>query len=366
VVDSGKHQELVSFIWSVADLLRGDYKQSDYGKVILPFTVLRRLDCVLEPTKDAVLAEKKRWVGKPIDPTRLLERAADQPFYNTSRLTLTAVAADPAQVRKNIASYIGAFSDNAREVLEKYEFDRQIARLDDAGLLYKVTARFAEVDLHPKTVSNHQMGYVFEDLIRRFSEQSNETAGEHFTPREVIHLMVNLLLAPDDDALTMRGTVRTVLDPACGTGGMLTEAEEHIRRLNPNATVDVYGQELNPESYAICRSDLMIKGRDASNIKFGDSFRDDGHQYQKFHYLLANPPFGVEWKKSKDEIEWEHAERGWSGRFGAGLPRIPDQRRLAALPPAYDFQDAAGGRRRRAHRHRLQRLPAVHRRGRVR
>jgi type I restriction enzyme M protein len=379
VLNSGKHQELVSFIWSVADLLRGDYKQSEYGKVILPFTVLRRLDCVLEPTKDAVLEEKKRWAGKAIDAARpggqrrrdhgvaappeaqvlvspggqrrrdhgvaappeaqvlvsLLERAAGYSFYNTSRLTLPTVAADPAQVRKNLTAYIGAFSDNAREVLEKYEFDRQIARLDDAGLLYKVTARFAEVDLHPDgeslppgerrgTVSNHQMGYIFEELIRRFSEQSNETAGEHFTPREVIRLMVNLLLGPDEDVLTTPGTVRTVLDPACGTGGMLTEAEEHIRSHNPDATVKVFGQELNPESYAICCSDMMIKGQDASNIKFGDSFRDDGHKYQTFDYLLANPPFGVEWKKSKDEIEWEHAELGASGRFGAGLPRIND------------------------------------------
>lgn len=323
-MNSSKHQERVSFIWSVADLLRGDYKQSEYGKVILPFTVLRRLDCALEETKDAVLVEQAKWAGKPMDTSRFLEKAAGHSFYNTSKLTLRTATADPAQVSRNLQAYIGAFSENAREVLDKYEFDRQIAKLDEAGLLYRVARRFAEVDLHPDRVSNHAMGYVFEELIRKFSEISNETAGEHFTPREVIRLMVNLLLAPDEDALTVPGTVRTVMDPACGTGGMLTEAEDHIRRLNPQATVEVYGQELNGESYAICRSDLMIKGQRATNIKFGDSFRDDGHKYKTFNYLLANPPFGVEWKKAKDEIEYEYKELGWAGRFGAGLPRIND------------------------------------------
>ncbi|MCT2590881.1 type I restriction-modification system subunit M [Streptomyces sp. N2-109] len=323
-MNSSKHQELVSFIWSVADLLRGDYKQSEYGKVVLPFTVLRRLDCVLEPTKDAVIEEHRRWFGKPMDTTRLMEKAAKQSFYNTSKLTLRTAVADPAQVRKNLTAYVGAFSENAREILDKYEFDRQLMRLEEAGLLYQVAGKFAEVDLHPDRVSNHQMGYVFEDLIRRFSEQSNETAGEHFTPREVIRLMVNLLLAPDEDGLTVPGVVRTILDPACGTGGMLTEAEEHITQLNPNATVQVFGQELNAESYAICRSDLMIKGQPTSNIVFGDSFREDGHGRKSFDYLLANPPFGVEWKKAREEIEYEHNELGWAGRFGAGLPRIND------------------------------------------
>ncbi|WP_328897423.1 type I restriction-modification system subunit M [Streptomyces sp. NBC_00236] len=323
-MNSSKHTELANHAWSVADLLRGDYKQSDYGKVILPFTVLRRLECVLEPTREKVAEAVVRCKEQELDPDYFLPRAAGHSFYNTSSLTLKSIAGDPDNAATNLQIYIGAFSPNAREVLEKYEFAQQIRKLDSANLLYQVIGKFTDLDLRPEAVSNHNMGYIFEELIRRFSEQSNETAGEHFTPREVIKLMVSLLIAPDGDALSMPGVVRTVMDPACGTGGMLSAAEDHIKAYNKDATVEVSGQELNPESWAICRSDLMIKGQDPENIAFGNSFSDDGHKREKFDYLLANPPFGVEWKKVKEEVEYEHANLGDSGRFGAGLPRIND------------------------------------------
>lgn len=321
---STKHQELANFIWSVADLLRGDYKQSEYGKVILPLTVLRRLDCVLEPTKDAVLARYRQLDAagvKNMDP--VLRKVAGLSFCNTSRMSFDRLRGDQDNVALNLRVYIGGFSPGAVDVLDKYGFDAQINRLDEAGLLYQVVAKFADIDLHPEVVSNHQMGYVFEELIRRFSEISNETAGEHFTPREVIKLMVNLLLAPDEESLITPGIVKKVYDPACGTGGMLTEAQEHIQEHNPHATVEVYGQELNGETYAICRSDMMLKGGDPTKIAFGNSFSQDGHEDERFDYMLANPPFGVEWKKVEPFIKAE-AVRGHAGRFGAGLPRIND------------------------------------------
>ncbi|TMR09931.1 SAM-dependent DNA methyltransferase [Nonomuraea turkmeniaca] len=342
-MNHAKVAELVNHAWSVADLLRGDYKQADYGKVILPFTVLRRLECVLEPTRDRVVAEAKKVKEMDLHPEEwFLSKASGHRFYNTSGYTLAKIANDPDHAARHLNAYIGAFSPNAREVMEKYEFAQQIKKLHEAKLLYRVVGRFADLDLRPVerddngevvkdedgnpviVVSNHDMGYAFEDLIRRFAEQSNETAGEHFTPREVIELMVNLLVGFDDDALTLPQTSRRVLDPACGTGGMLTAAEEHIHRYNEDANVEVYGQELNPESWAICRSDLMIKGQNPENIKFGNSFSDDGHKGKTFDYLLANPPFGVEWKKVKEFVEREHEREGESGRFGAGLPRIND------------------------------------------
>ncbi|WP_435176068.1 type I restriction-modification system subunit M [Actinacidiphila sp. bgisy145] len=323
-MNTSKHTELANHAWSVADLLRGDYKQSDYGKVILPFTVLRRLECVLEPTRDKVVETVARFEGQEIDTDHFLRRASGHSFYNKSDLTLRKIAADPQNAAQNLQVYVGAFSDNAREVLDKYEFNQQVRKLASTKLLYQVIGKFTDLDLHPDVVSNHNMGYIFEELIRRFAEQSNETAGEHFTPREVIKLMVNLLVAPDADALSLPGVVRTVLDPACGTGGMLSAADDRIKALNPDATVEVYGQELNPESWAICRSDLMIKGQDPQNIAFGNSFSNDGHKRRKFDYILANPPFGVEWKKVKEDVEYEHESLGEAGRFGAGLPRIND------------------------------------------
>ncbi len=315
------HQELASFIWSVADLLRGDYRQSEYGKVILPLTVLRRLDCVMEPTRQAVRDREASL--KLANKDQFLRIAAGLPFYNTSKQSFRTIGEDAANVEKNLVDYINGFSPNAREIIDKYEFHTQIARLKAARLLYLVVQKFADIDLHLNRVDNHQMGYIFEELIRRFSEISNETAGEHFTPREVIKLMVHLLLGPDSAHLTEPGKVINILDPACGTGGMLSAAEDLVTSLNPHATVKLFGQELNAESYAICRSDMMLKGQDASNIYFGNSFSDDGHKERTFDYLLANPPFGVEWKKVEDEVR-EEAKLGHAGRFGAGLPRIND------------------------------------------
>ncbi|MET8152003.1 N-6 DNA methylase [Actinoplanes sp. NPDC049668] len=318
------HQKLANFIWSVADLLRGDYKQSEYSRVILPLTVLRRLDSVLEPTKDAVLARyaQLRDAGvKNVEP--VLRRESGRSFYNTSELTFRTVVSDPNNVATNLRSYIGGFSPGAVDVLDKYGFDPQISRLEESGLIYQVVSRFVEIDLRPSVVSNHRMGYLFEELVRKFSEISNETAGEHFTPREVIRLMVNLLLAPDEDDLVTPGIVRKIYDPACGTGGMLSEAQDHIEAHNAQATVEVYGQELNGETYAICRSDMMMKGGDPNRIAFGNSFSQDGHEEARFDYMLANPPFGVEWKKVEKFVK-DEAARGHAGRFGAGLPRIND------------------------------------------
>jgi type I restriction enzyme M protein len=332
--------EKVAFVWSIAELLRGDFKQSEYGKVILPFVVLRRLDCVLEPTKERVLAEAARTKVK--NPELILQKAAGQPFYNTSKLDFRKLLADPDRIARNVQSYIRAFSPSAQDILENFDFDEQISRLDRANLLYKIVGSFADLDLHPSVVSNLEMGYIFEELIRRFSEQSNETAGEHFTPREVIRLMVNLLFAADRDFLTKPGVVRTLYDPACGTGGMLSVAEEYLREINDKARLVVFGQELNPESYAICKSDMMIKGQDPSRIHKGNSFTEDGEPSAKFDYMLSNPPFGVDWKKVQAVIEKEHKQRGPDGRFGAGLPRINDgsllflQHMISKMKPAKD------------------------------
>jgi type I restriction enzyme M protein len=309
-----------AFIWSVADLLRGDYKQSEYGKVILPLTVIRRLDCVLEPTKAKVLAVHKQYGDR--DPI-LRSAAGGLAFYNTSPLTLPKLLDDPSTIADQLRHYLAGFSEASRDVLEKFDFDTQIARLARADLLYLVLSKFCELDLHPDAVSNLEMGYLYEELIRRFSELSNETAGEHFTPREVIRLMVDLLLT-DEPELHKPGIVKTLLDPACGTGGMLSISEQRLRELNPEARLEVFGQELNAETYAVCRSDMMIKGQDAENIVYGNSFTEDGFEARTFDYLLANPPFGVEWKKVADKIKAEHAKRGFDGRFGAGLPRIND------------------------------------------
>ena len=311
-------------IWSIADLLRGDYKQSEYGRVILPLVVLRRLDCVLEPTKPQVRARLASLEGRVENVGPILQAITGIEVYNTSPLTLKKILADPSQVAGNLRAWIAAFDEETRDVIEKFDFDAQIGRLDRAKLLYLVLAKVTEVDLHPDAVSNVEMGYLYEELVRRFSELSNETAGEHFTPREVIRLMVDLLFIEDDEALRTPGIVRTMLDPACGTGGMLSVAAEYLRELNPGARLEGYGQELNAETYAICRSDMMLKGQKASNIRLGNSFSEDAFKGTRYDYLLANPPFGVEWKKVEREIKDEHDQLGFGGRFGAGLPRIND------------------------------------------
>jgi len=315
---------LSSFIWSVADLLRGDYKQSEYGKVILPFTVLRRLDCVLEPTKSTVLAELAKRKGAGVNPEPFLLRKSGQLFYNTSPLDLKKLMGDQDHIGENLRAYMQAFSPAARDIFERFEFHTQIDRLAKAGLLYLVTEKFATIDLHPEAVDNAAMGAVFEELIRKFAELSNETAGEHFTPREVIRLMVNLLFIEDDDALLKPGVVRSIYDPTAGTGGMLSVAGEHLAAHNPKARLVMYGQELNAESYAICKGDMLIKGQDIANIIFGNTLSADGLPGKTFDYALSNPPFGVEWKKIEKEIRKEAEEQGFNGRFGPGLPRVSD------------------------------------------
>ncbi|MBU1898004.1 type I restriction-modification system subunit M [Myxococcota bacterium] len=346
--------EKISFIWSVADLLRGDYKQSEYGRVILPFLVLRRLDQVLAPTREAVQAAAEKFTLETTAEAlreRMLLRASGQTFYNTSRLDFSTLLADPNNVGANLTGYVHGFSANVRDIMEKFRFEEQIARLDAANLLYLVARKFVEIDLHPDRVKNHEMGSIFEELIRKFSEQSNETAGEHFTPREVIRFMVNLLFAEDDDVLQRPGIVRTLYDPACGTGGMLSVAEEHLSRLNPQARLQVFGQELNGESYAICKADMLIKGQDADNVKYGNSFSEDGLPDIRADYLISNPPFGVDWTKAEKVVRDEHETRGHAGRFGPGLPRKNDGsllfllHMLSKMKPPHPTDPAQGGSR---------------------
>ena len=317
--------EKTSFIWSVADLLRGPYKPNKYRDVMLPLTVLRRLDCVLEPTKDRVLEAREKWAdkGKGILEAKLTH-ITDVPFYNTSRYTFEKLKGDSNNIAANLTNYIKGFSMRALNVIEHFGFEEEIAKLDKADLLYCIVSKFCEINLHPDTVSNIEMGYIFEELIRKFNEASNEEAGDHFTPREVIRLMVNLLFLPDGDVLTTRGIVKTLLDPACGTGGMLSVSEDYLRELNPDARLEVFGQDYNDQSFAVCGSDMMIKGQDIDHIAFGDSFTHDHFVGKTFDYILANPPFGVEWKPEADHIRREHEEQGFGGRFGAGLPRIND------------------------------------------
>ncbi|GAB6100631.1 class I SAM-dependent DNA methyltransferase [Halanaerocella petrolearia] len=327
-----KVKEKANFVWSIADILRGDYKQSDYGKVILPFTVLRRLDCVLEPTIEEVDQQQAKLEDMGLEnPEPMLNETVNQileedySFHNHSGFTFEKLKADQNHIADNLKCYINGFSSNVRKIIDYFNFEREIDRLDDANLLFKVMQKFAAIDLHPDVMTNLEMGYVFEELIRKFSEQSNETAGEHFTPREVIRLMVKLLFNEDSqDLLNEEGKLKTLYDPACGTGGMLSVAEEYVEEVNPEAHLELFGQELNPESYAICKSDMLLKGHNTANIKFGNSFTEDGLRGEKFDYMLSNPPFGVNWKKVRDEIEDEHDQLGFDGRFGAGTPRVSD------------------------------------------
>ena len=331
----------VSFIWSVADLLRGPYKPAQYGRVILPLTVLRRLDCVLEPTKEKVLKKAASLKGgKVANIEPILNRAAGQAFHNKSKLSFEKLKGDPDKIAANLTHYLKSFSSKAREIIEYFGFEGEIAKLEEHNRLFLVISKFCDIDLHPDVVSNREMGYIFEELIRRFNEAANETAGDHFTPREVIRLMVNLLFAPDNDILTKKGIVKTLLDPACGTGGMLSVADEYLRELNPDARLEAFGQDHNPESYAVCGSDMLIKGHNIDHIVFGSSFTKDGFARDTFDYMLANPPFGVEWKPDEDAIRKEHENQGFDGRFGAGLPRINDgsflflQQMISKMKPA--------------------------------
>lgn len=342
----------VGFIWSVADLLRGDVKAHEYGQFILPFVVLRRLDCVLEPTKQQVIDRAKALEGKVGNVDPILERVSGAPFYNTSPLSFATLLNDDKNIKANLTSYLSGFSSGAADVLEKFRFAERIATLDKAGLLYQVVAKFADIDLHPSVVSNHAMGYIFEELLRKFSEMANETAGEHFTPREVVKLMVNILFSEDEKALSGPAPVRTLFDPACGTGGLLSSGQEYLTELNPDAHLEVYGQELNSETWAICRSDMLIKGENPENIVLGNSLSADGHTDERFDYMLANPPFGVDWKKYAEPLIAEAENEGDEGRFGAGLPRSSDgsflflQHMISKMKPVHlDGDTVTGGTR---------------------
>ncbi|MFZ3154477.1 type I restriction-modification system subunit M [Pseudomonas sp.] len=336
-----EHQDLFKkhsdFIWDIANLLRGPYRPPQYRRVMIPLTVLRRLDCVLEASKNKVLAEYKLLKTTDKFDDELIEkmicRKFDLNFYNTSEFTFKTLLADPNNLARNLGNYLAGFSNKARKILDKFNFEVEIEKLEDANRLFEVIKAVAAIDLHPGRVPNMAMGYIFEDLVRRFNEQANEEAGDHFTPREVIKLMVNLLFNGQEDVYTA-GKVIRIYDPTCGTGGMLSESEKHILAENPRAHVELYGQEYNPESFAICGSDLMIKGENTNQIMFGDTLGTgrskegvvdgDGHPGETFHYMLANPPFGVEWKPEQDYVTQEHNKLGFNGRFGAGLPRIND------------------------------------------
>ena len=318
-------KETANFIWSIADLLRGDYKQSDYGKVVLPLVVLRRLDCVLDSTKEKVLkkyAEVKAMKVQNLDP--ILNKVAGYNFHNKSKFNFDKLIADPNNIATNLRNYINGFSDDAREIVDQFEFDNQITKMDDNNLLFRVIKSFQEIDLHPNKISSMEMGYLFEELIRKFAEVSNETAGEHFTPREVIRLMINILFSSDREILTQKGIVKTMYDCCAGTGGMLSVAEDYLHEFNPDARLEVFGQEINAESYAICKSDMLIKGQNATNIKKGNSISEDKLPNEKFDYLITNPPFGVKWEKYAKPVKEEHENDGHGGRFGAGLPSVSD------------------------------------------
>ncbi|MDH5377755.1 MAG: type I restriction-modification system subunit M, partial [Gammaproteobacteria bacterium] len=317
---------LAAYIWSLADLLRGDFKQSQYGRVILPFTLLRRLECVLEESKDKVLKEyekvRKMKLNEEGQEKLLLRATNGLSFFNVSKMDLSTLG--EADIKDNLESYIRDFSKDAREIFEYFKFGEFIGQLNDANLLYKIVQKVKTTDLSPKAVSNYEMGLVFEELIRRFAESSNETAGEHFTPRDIVRLTTSLVFMEDDDALTKPGIIRTIYDPTAGTGGFLSAGMEYVHELNPQAVMRAFGQELNPESYAICKADMLIKGQEVGNIKHGNTLSNDLLYGQYYDYMLSNPPFGVDWKKIEQDIKDEHTVRGFDGRFGPGLPRVSD------------------------------------------
>ena len=356
------HGQIVSFLWGVADLIRDTFKRGKYQDVILPLTVLRRLDCVLAPTKPGVLEVQARLRGRIENLDPQLRRASGFSFYNTSRYDFDKLLADAPHLAENLRHYIAGFSPNMREVLDKFDFDNTISKLDEAGLLFQVVQRFGDpkVDLHPDAIDNFTMGMIFEELLRKFNEALNENPGEHFTPRDVVHLMVDLLLSGDEERLRTKGVVLSVYDPCCGSGGMLTIAKEHITvgetregerqadSLNAGADIHLFGQEVNPETFAICKSDLFVKsedGRDAENILFGSTLSNDRHAAVRFDYLIANPPYGKDWKRDRDAVRAEH-DRGAAGRFAPGLPRISDGQLLFLLHMlAHAKPPARGGSR---------------------
>ena len=334
-----------AFIWSLADLLRGDFKQSQFGRIILPFTLLRRLECVLAPTKEAVLTQydslQTMNFSQEAQEKMLLRAAGNLSFFNTSKMDLSKLG--EKDIAANLESYILAFSKDARDIFDYFKFSEFIGQLNDANLLYKIIQKVRQTDLSPETISNHDMGAIFEELIRRFAESSNETAGEHFTPRDIVRLTTSLVFMEDDDALSKAGIIRTIYDPTAGTGGFLSAGMEYVFELNPQAVIRAFGQELNPESYAICKADMLIKGQEVQNIKLGNTLSNDQLYADKFDYMLSNPPFGVDWKKIEGDIKDEHAIKGFDGRFGAGLPRVSDGSLLFLLHLISKLRDAKDG-----------------------
>jgi len=340
-VNTENHSQTAAFLWSIADLLRGDFKQSQYGRIILPFTLLRRMECVLEPTKEAVIRESYAQEGRPdLVRERLLLRAAGQQFFNASKLTLGTLS--DTQTAADLMSYVQSFSKDAREIFEHFHFEDFVQQLSAANLLYQVVQRFAATDLSPERISNFGMGIIFEELIRKFAESSNETAGEHFTPRDIVHLTTSLVITGQDDKLKPNSIV-TIYDPTAGTGGFLSEGDEYIQSISQQVTVSLHGQELNPESYAICKADMLIKGQDVTSIKLGNTLSDDQLADSRFDFMLSNPPFGVEWKKVQKQITDEHTDKGFNGRFGPGLPRVSDGSLLFLLHLVSKMRDPREG-----------------------
>ncbi|MDR0212044.1 MAG: type I restriction-modification system subunit M [Pseudomonas putida] len=342
-MNTENHSQTAAFLWSIADLLRGDFKQSQYGRIILPFTLLRRMECVLEPTKEAVISESCAQEGRPdLVRERLLLRAAGQQFFNASKLTLGTLS--DTQTAADLMSYVQSFSKDAREIFEHFHFEDFVQQLSSANLLYQVVQRFAATDLSPERISNFGMGIIFEELIRKFAESSNETAGEHFTPRDIVHLTTSLVITGQDEKLKPNRIV-TIYDPTAGTGGFLSEGDEYIQSISQQVTVSLHGQELNPESYAICKADMLIKGQDITSIKLGNTLSNDqlsGPEH-RFDFMLSNPPFGVEWKKVQKQIADEHSEKGFNGRFGPGLPRVSDGSLLFLLHLVSKMRDPREG-----------------------
>ena len=335
------YSQTAAFLWLIADLLRGDFKQSQYGRIILPFTLLRRMECVLEATKEKVLAEAKAHHTKP-DLVRemLLLRAAEQQFYNASALSLETLS--DTQTADDLMSYVQAFSTDAREIFEHFHFEDYVQQLAAGDLLYQVVQRFAAVDLSPANITNFGMGIIFEELIRKFAESSNETAGEHFTPRDIVHLTTSLVITHQDHKLKPNSIV-TIYDPTAGTGGFLSEGDEYIQAISKAVTVSLHGQELNPESYSICKADMLIKGQTVSNIKLGNTLSEDQLATSRFDFMLSNPPFGVEWKKVQKQVTKEHMDNGFDGRFGPGLPRVSDGSLLFLLHLVSKMRDPREG-----------------------
>jgi len=340
-VNTENHSQTAAFLWSIADLLRGDFKQSQYGRIILPFTLLRRMECVLAPTKVEVIKQTFAQEGRP-DTVRemILLRAAGQQFFNASPLTLGTLS--DTQTAADLMSYVQAFSKDAREIFEHFHFEDFVQQLESANLLYQVVQRFAATDLSPEFISNFGMGIIFEELIRKFAESSNETAGEHFTPRDIVHLTTSLVITDQDHKLAPNSIV-TIYDPTAGTGGFLSEGDEYIQSISEKVSVSLHGQELNPESYAICKADMLIKGQDVASIKLGNTLSNDQLADKRFDFMLSNPPFGVEWKKVQKQITDEHSHKGFDGRFGPGLPRVSDGSLLFLLHLVSKMRDPREG-----------------------